>query len=110
MSCMKRAPVRVTAILLALACGENPFEPLYQACADEMATVRSNFVDTPSREDRVTLADGRRAVVWGIAIQPGPVPTPRGVAFIWSAASSASCTVCWPADSCWTGDILPALN
>ena len=106
----ERRAVTLTGILLALACGANPFEPLYQACANEMATVRSDYVDTPSREDRVTLSDGRRAVVWGIAIQPGPVTTPRGVAFIWSAASSASCTVCWPADSCWIDDILPALN
>jgi len=104
-----RATVGATAILLALACDENPFGPLYKACADEMATVRSNYVGTPSREDRVTLSDGRRAVVWGIAPQPG-VLTPRGVAFISSTASSASCTVCWPADPCWTDDILPALN
>ena len=110
MASTKRGAVNLIGILLALACVDNPFEPLYQACADEMANVRTNYVDTPSREDRVTLSDGRRAVVWGIAIQPGPVTTPRGVAFIWSPASSASCTVCWPADSCWTDDILPALN
>jgi len=110
MSSRERRAVTLTGIVLALACGDNPFEPLYQACANEMATVRSDYVDTPSREDRVTLSDGRRAVIWDIAIQPGPVTTPRGVAFIWSAASSASCTVCWPADSCWIDDILPALN
>ena len=109
MSCMRRATVRATATLLALACHENPFGPLYEACANEMATVRSNYVGTPSREDRVTLSDDRRAVVWGIAVRPG-VLTPRGVAFIWSAASSASCVVCWPKDPCWTDDILPALN
>jgi len=110
MSSTRRGTVSLAGILLALACGDNPFEPLYQACADEMAKVRGDYVNTPNHEDRVTLSDGRRAVVWGIAIQPGPVTTPRGVAFIWSATSSASCTVCWPADSCWTDDILPALN
>ena len=109
MSYTRRAAAAVSGILLTLACDENPFEPLYDACFEEMATVRNTYVSTPNREDRVTLADGRRAVVWGIALQPGPALTPRGVAFIWSSAAPASCTVCWPADPCWTGDILPAL-
>ncbi len=99
----------MAGLVLTLACDENPFEPLYHACAEEMATVRDTYVNTPDSEDRVTLADGRRAVVWGIAIQPGPALTPRGVAFIWSNGSPASCTVCWPADPCWTDEILPAL-
>jgi hypothetical protein len=109
MSCTRRAAGAVTGILLALACDENPFAPLYDACAQEMPTVRQTYVDTPDSEDRVTLADGRRAVVWGIAVQPGPGLTPRGVAFIWSSAAPASCAVCWPADPCWTDTILPAL-
>jgi len=109
MSCTRRAAVAVTGILLTLACDENPFAPLYDACAAEMATVRNTYVNTLDREDRVTLPDGRRAVVWSIAVQPGPGLTPRGVAFIWSSAVPASCTVCWPADPCWTDAILPAL-
>jgi len=105
----RRAAAVMTGILLILVCHEDPFGPLYDACADEMATVRNTYANTPDREDRVTLADGRRAVVWGFGIQPGPVLTPRGVAFIWSSASPGSCTVCWPADPCWTDQILPAL-
>jgi len=59
MSSRRRGAASLTGILLALACNDNPFEPLYQACADEMAKVRSDYVNTPSREDRVTLSDGR---------------------------------------------------
>ncbi len=106
---MRLGVAAVTSILLTLACHENPFGPLYDVCADEMAAVRNTYVNTPASEDRVTLADGRRAVVWRISVQPGPTVTPRGVAFIWGSASPTSCTVCWPGDPCWTRDILPSL-
>src|SRR5207247_10748295 len=96
MSYTRRAAAAATGILLTLACDENPFEPLYDACAEEMATVRNTYVNTPDREDRVTLADGRRAVVWCIAIHPGPAPPPRRVAPLRNTATPASCTVAPP--------------
>src|SRR5436190_23302042 len=102
----RRAAAMMTGILLILACHEDPFGPLYDACADEMATVRNPYVNTPDRKDRVTLPDGRRPGVWGVAIQPGPVLTPRGWAFILSAASPGSGTLCCPADPSWTTGIL----
>ncbi len=46
MSSRRRGAASLTGILLALACNDNPFEPLYQACADEMAKVRSDYVNT----------------------------------------------------------------
>jgi hypothetical protein len=87
-------------VLVALAC-DNAFEPVLEACRDEMATVRAAFANTPSREQRTTLSDGRRAVIWDIPPQPGPGLQPEGVAFIWSASAPDACTVCYSSDPCW---------
>src|SRR5437762_13218048 len=109
MSYTRRAAAAVLGILLTLACDENPFEPLYDACFEVMATVRNTYVSTPDREDRVTLADGTRAVVWAIAIHPGTALTPRCVALFWSGRAPAYCTVCRPAAPGWSVDIILAL-
>jgi hypothetical protein len=98
----RKAPMTASLIiLLALAC-DNAFEPLLDACRDEMASVRALFVDTPSGERRVTLSDARRAVIWDIAPQPTPGLVPDSVAFIWSSTAPEACTVCYSSDPCWS--------
>ena len=94
------AAAAVIVALGSLAC-DDAFGPLLETCADEMASVRSTYVNTPSREQRQRLSGGRLAVIWGIGPQPGPGLHPSGVAFIWSAATPAVCTVCYSSDPCW---------
>jgi hypothetical protein len=104
---IKDAFLAIAAVVL-LACDGNPFGPVYNACAKEMEVVRTSYPGTPSQEQRVRLSDGRPAVVWSIAPQPGAL-TPRGIAFMGAGLLAASCNVCWPADLCWTDEILPVL-
>ena len=100
MSPNKACTAAVIVTLLSLTC-DNAFEPLLDACADEMATVRGTFVNTPSREQRTSLANGRLAVIWDIGPQPGAGLYPSGVAFLWSADTPDACTVCYSSDPCW---------
>ena len=95
-------PLKSLPILAAflLACSNDPFAPLVRACLDEMATARTTF-GAPTAERRVTLSDGRRAIIWDVPGVPGGGLQPGQVAFIWNPATPGTCTMCLPLSPCW---------
>ncbi len=98
---MRNAPTSL-AILAAslLACHDDLFEPLFNACADEMAAARTTY-GVPTAERRVTMPDGRRAVIWDVPGTPGGGFQPAQVAFVWEPAAPEACTFCTSGLPCW---------
>ena len=83
-----------------LACHDDPFGLLFNACADQMATARTTY-GVPTGEHRVTMADGRRGIIWDVPGTPGGGFQPSQIAFTWDPATPGSCTFCLPGFPCW---------
>ena len=95
---MRVLPRELTAavVVSVIACARDPFVPLFDACADEMAQVRESYPGAPTGTRQLTLSDGSRVVIWELPVQPGPGLSPTSMAFIWSAEAPQSCQVCVP--------------
>ena len=96
----KPRTVPLAILATVLACGKDPFDPLFDACAGEMATARRTY-GAPTAQHRVTMADGRRAIIWDVPSEPGAGLRPAQVAFIWDPAAPGACTFCVPLSPCW---------
>ena len=92
-----RQSFALVAIVIA-ACASDLFAPLRRACADEMDQVRSTYPGSPTTVEHFALSDGRRVVIWGLPVQPGPGLSPESMAFIWSADTPQACLVCIPGE------------
>ena len=100
-STMRILPTSLSILAASLvACHDDPFGPLFNACADQMAAARTTY-GVPTAEHRVTMSDGRRGIIWDVPGTPNGGFQPSQVAFVWDPAAPGACTFCVPGFPCW---------